>query len=229
MVKKCSCNSDAYWSWYDKVGKFYCFRCSAYADSEFLGEVVELENLPLSLPIPEYFQFSSPWYNLPISLHNRYRFYTAFINGSKFLVLPVYRDGKAVFYTARNLESDEPKYVSALRVKKQYWLSDEHYPIGDLFICEGIADAVYMSQIGQSIALLGTNYNGTLDSWMKSANRIIIAFDGDAVGRIHGMQLARELSDKQIGKRVFLLPIPMNLDPVDLKLDQLQNLIKELH
>lgn len=233
MVKKCICNSDAYHSWYGKVQKTYCFRCSAYVDSETIGEHTDLcvENLPLNIPdvfgLPE--QDDILWLNIPVALARKVGWYLTRLQEKKFLVLPVYRDGKMVFWTARNLESGEPKYLSAHGSKKQYWLSDEHYPTGDLFICEGIADAVYMSQIGQSMALLGTNYNGKLDSWMRSANRIIVAFDGDAVGRIHGMQLARELSDKQIGKRVFLLPIPMNLDPVDLKLDQLQNLIKELH
>lgn len=232
MTKKCVCNSDAYHSWYAKVQKTYCFRCSAYVDSQVIGEHTDLcvENLPLNIPdVLGYASHSDlPWPNITGDVDIRYRWYISILQEKKFLVLPVYRNGKMVFWTARNLESDDPKYLSAHGSKKQYWLSSEHYPTGDLFIAESIADACYMSQLGQSMALLGTNYNGKLDSWMKSANRIIIAFDGDAVGKIQGMQLARYLSDMKIGNKVYLLPIPMNLDPVDLDFQELQKLIKGL-
>jgi hypothetical protein len=180
------------------------------------------------MPEPVHLRHVIPWYNIPLTVSRKFKWYTTEFDGIPFLVLPVYRDSKMVFWTSRNLKSDDPKYISAPGVKKQYWLSGEDYPTKDLFICESIADAAYMSQIGQSVGLMGTKYDGSLDNWMKSARRIVIAFDGDAIGRVQGMVLARYLSDQKIGKKVLMLPTPIGKDPVDMQIQELEEVIRGL-
>lgn len=214
----------------------FCFKCHHYVDSENIGVHGDLcvENKPLEIPDGLY-----PNEEECILLNNKYpnlryngfeygHFYFTRFHEKPFLVLPVYRDGKMVFWTARNLLDNEPKFMSAHGSKKQYWLSDEQYPTGDLFIAESIADACYLSQLGQSVGLLGTSYNCSLDNWLKSSSRIIIAFDGDTVGRVQGMMLARYLRDMEICEKIFVLPVPDNTDPVDMKLDDLKTLVEEL-
>jgi hypothetical protein len=236
MAKVCICNSDAYHSWYAKVQKTYCFRCGAYVDSEILAGHEEecLPNMPLTIPdvlgSPSQYDLDKlEWHNLPISLAIENNWYISTIKGTDYLVLPVYRNSKMVFWTARNLDKKgEPKYLSAHGSRKHYWLSDEQYPTGDLFIAESIADACYLSQLGQSVGLLGTSYNGSLDNWMKSASRIIIAFDGDVVGRIASLTLAKYLCENKICKRVSILAVETGKDPVDINLDTLTILIQGL-
>jgi hypothetical protein len=235
-MKMCTCNSNAYHSWYAKKQKTYCFKCSAYVDSESLGVHGDLcvENRPLEIPDGLYPNeeecklINNKYSNLGYDGYELAHFYFTRIQEKPFLVMPVYRDGKMVFWTARNLQDNEPKFMSARGSKKQYWLSDEQYPTGDLFIAESIVDACYLSQLGQSVGLLGTSYNCSLDNWMKSAKRIIIAFDADPPGRIQGMLLARYLRDMDICKDIKILSLPDGTDPVDMKLDDLKTLVSEL-
>jgi DNA primase len=199
-------------------------------DSESIGEPVEQEYGPLEVPevwgLPE--QSDLLWPNLDPILVRRHGFY---ISPDDRLIMPVFRDGGMVFWTARYVgqynDPNIPKYISA-KAKKQYWLSDEQYPTGDLFICESIVDACYMSQLGQSVGLLGTTYNASLDNWMRSAKRVIVAFDGDMIGKFKGMELAVYLKANKVGKQVLMLPTPWNKDPVDLQLDELKQLVKGL-
>jgi len=232
-MKMCTCNSNAYHSWYAKKQKTYCFKCSAYVDSESLGVHGDLcvENKPLE--IPDFLDYPKRsdiiWPNITEGLATTDgHWYVSIIKGIRFLVLPVYRNSKMVFWTARNLDSNDPKYLSAHGSKKQYWLSDEKYPTGDLFIAESIVDACYLSHLGQSVGLLGTSYNCSLDNWMKSAKRIIVCFDADPPGRIQGMLLARYLRDMDICKDIKILSLPDGTDPVDMKLDDLKTLVSEL-
>ena len=231
-MSNCNCNSDAYWSWYAKVQKTYCFRCSAYVDSEVLGEHEEacIPNEPVKIPdvigLPS--QADIPWSNITLALAREFGWYVSKFKEGKFLVLPVYRNGKMVFYTARNLESNNPKYLSAHGSQKQYFLSSENYPTDTLFIAESIADACYLSLLGQSVGLLGTSYNGSLNNWMKSATKIIICFDGDIAGRVASLTTAKYLRDNSICKRVYILPIPIGKDPNDLEIGELKELVKEL-
>lgn len=233
-MKTCECGTNAYHSWYEKKQKTFCFKCNHYVDSEILGVHEEecLPNEPVRMPdilgLPD--QSDIPWKNISPEMARHYGWYVSILKeGGKFLVLPVYRNGKMVFWTARNLDkTGEPKYLGAHGSRKAYWLSDEQYPTGDLFIAESIADACYLSLLGQSVGLLGTSYNGSLNNWMKSATKIIICFDGDIAGRVASLTTAKYLRDNSICKRVYILPIPIGKDPNDLEIGELKELVQEL-
>ena len=108
-MKLCTCNSNAYHSFYEKKQKFYCWRCSAYVDSENIAEHMDADlsvYRPLEIPdeLRPLEQADIIWPNITLELARSAGWYISEIKGFECLVLPVFRYGKMVFYTARNLE-----------------------------------------------------------------------------------------------------------------------------
>ncbi len=95
---------------------------------------------------------------------------------------------------------------------------------GLILVCEGVADAVYCSPLGTSIALLGSYYNGSLDD--KLAGRhIALCMDCDSAGILAAMRIAGYLRDKGMAKSTKIVMLPNKKDPTDIPIDKLKQLV----
>jgi hypothetical protein len=135
------------------------------------------------------------WPSVTPYLADKYGWYIAEIpNKGEALIMPIYRFGKPVFYSGRLLGTNvtKHKYHYPSGVQRQYWLSDHPLFKSTVFFAEGVADAVVLSQYGTSVALLGMNYDGSLDGLLKGC-RVILAMDGDVAGVCGAVQIAKKL------------------------------------
>lgn len=138
--------------------------------------------------------------------------------------MPVLKSGSPQYYSARLLgKGTGSKYLYPKGVKKLYWTSDDQLsPVGSpVIICEGVADAVYCSLIGPSIALLGSHYNGSLDDLL--ANRVVaLCLDGDAAGIFAAITAKQKL---KVAKNVKVVILPHKFDPTDIPVEELRRII----
>ncbi len=119
-------------------------------------------------------------------------------------ILPYWKDGKVVYYTARALENQEPKYKNLPGIaplwNEEYLTTSQK---GDVIIvCEGIFDALSCEELGYSaIALGGTQH---LEKLFERAENtpasIFFLFDNDSAGRAAGEKA------KKKGFVVFQIP-----------------------
>lgn len=157
------------------------------------------------------------------------------IYNREYLVMPIYRpdvSSEPVFYSARCLtdckHSDgfvPPKYSYPLNRKKEIWRSwdfageSASVPINKhVLVGEGVADAVWLSQLGPSVALLGSH--GDLD------RPFILVLDGDERGITAAFDIVQTAKRKGLvdAKTVVL---PHDLDPTDVSVKDLQKMILE--
>jgi DNA primase len=123
-----------------------------------------------------------------------YQWYVAEINGFEYLVMPILRGGKAIFYSARALDKAAPKKYHYHRgAKREYWLSNDRLERSPIFLCEGVADAVALSPYGSSVGLLGGSYDESLDALLKG-RKVIVAFDGDFRGYCMAVEVAAKIA-----------------------------------
>jgi replicative DNA helicase len=103
-------------------------------------------------------------------------------------ILPYWKNGKVVYYTARALEGQEPRYKNLTGTAP---LFNEEYLTtakkGDVVvICEGIFDALSIEETGhKAIALGGTQHLNKLFKAVENTKGIIFltAFDNDEAGK----------------------------------------------
>ena len=103
-------------------------------------------------------------------------------------ILPYWKNGKVVYYTARALEGQEPRYKNLTGTAP---LFNEEYLTtakkGDVVvICEGIFDALSVEETGhKAIALGGTQHLNKLFKAVENTKGIIFltAFDNDEAGK----------------------------------------------
>ena len=210
-----------------KIG--YCFDCySILSDSLFTKEE-QKEYRQVTMP-PMFEEFSekrwkelSPWPYLTYRLAKANMVYFGRIYNREYIILPVVEGKyKPIFYMARDIRKDCPKkykYLGPHDGKKIYWHKglekDTNTYICDVYVCEGIADAIYMSQFGAAVALMGLSYNHSLDKELEG-HRIILCLDNDFAGNIASILLYTELEKtlKDIVGIKFLL-LDEGKDPVD--------------
>ena len=199
----CACGDASY------HGEYKCFRCGERIVS--IGRVpIEKVYELVVMPQQTHDTFTLPWPNLLMSIALSFGFYRS----NDRLIMPVmdYEIDKPVFYSARLLDGEGLKYLYPSKAKKVYWTSSKELIRPVTFICEGIADAAYMSQWGNSVALMGVNYNRSLDVLLKD-KKVIILFDGDTRGILGSCKVEYQL---QPVARVVGLTLPDGKDPVDL-------------
>ena len=180
-------NIDAYW----------CFDCKMLISSYFFSKEEQRKYKECVAPplweelTPKRWKEISPWTHISYELAKKYHVYLGCLYDHEYIILPVIRDNRLVFYSARIVGDRKPKYLTAKGCKKEYWVSSFEFS-SLIFICEGVADAIYMSQFGTSIALLGLHYNGSLDQLLKDKT-IVICFDKDLAGECAALSLAGQL------------------------------------
>jgi hypothetical protein len=203
---------------------WFCLQCKQFIKAEEVQDKCEEPKLP-----PEIFGISerlwktvSPWPLMPFETAKKYGWYITIIGLDDYLVMPIWRNGEAVFYSARNLSNNGgPKYNYQKGAKREYWTSRDTME-SPIVICEGVADAAYVSNVADSIALLSNYYNNSLNSTL-AGKRVIVALDGDTVGITSAFTIAKQL--KGLVKSVSVVTLPDGLDPTDLELPALKELL----
>lgn len=200
MRQNCTCTHDSYHTTFTGHGGMkrygHCFGCGATWEEsdEGLQARISPPPQPLIMPLPTRQLRTSDWLERWPSITPetvaKHDWYVSELHGLEYLIMPVVREGTPVFYSARALDpTASKKYLHASGQKKQYWLSDEGLVRDPIFICEGVADAAALAQHSSSVALMGINYDGSLDRLLKN-REVIIALDGDAAGMLASTLLA---------------------------------------
>ncbi len=158
------------------------------------------------------------WSRIPFKIAKKYGWYISVTTTGEYLVMPILRASRPVFESARRLTGDGSKYIYPKGVDKHVWLSGK---IGNVaLIAEGVADAAYLSQLGSSIALLGSFVGPEVVTLTKKKGvSTLLLFDGDIKGR---EATIKALTLLPWAKPVFL---PEDKDPTDLSLNALRKLI----
>jgi len=204
-------------------GKFrFCLRCRKVI------EKVEVEEGVLEMP-PRIFEIDerlwaerSPWSLMPFQIVQKFDWYISMIGVDEFLIMPIKRGGVNVSFSARRLSGSGNKYHYQTGVKKVYFLSDDRMVHDPIILCEGVADAAYCSQIGSSVGVLGSYYDGSLDELLGNRN-VAIIFDCDGAGLVSAMRIATHI--QKIAKSCRVVVLPNKKDPTDLPLDELKERI----
>lgn len=209
-----------------KVGPLlFCRDCKQYlsADAE-----KDKEYVPCILP-PRVYTISeqrwkeiAPWPLIPYSLVKQYEWYISFLKGSQYLIMPILRDGKQVYFSARKIDDGPgPKYYYQFGAKKEYWLSTD-FPNEIILIGEGVADAVYLSQFGSSVGILGSYYDASLDGAIRG-RRVYLVMDSDGAGIAASLCIAAHCNT--IAKETKIVLLPQGLDPTDIPANELKGYI----
>lgn len=175
-----------------------------------------------------YWKDRNPW-RISRKMALKYRWYGSIIYNREYLVMPIYdhaASSEPVFYSARCLTECEtaPKYDTPKDYKRVMWKSWEFVDLssptdGDyVLIGEGVADAAWLSQLGPSIALLGSH--GELN------RPFILVLDGDERGINAAFEIVQEAKRAGLvdAKTVVL---PAGADPTDVPVDELRSIIFE--
>lgn len=166
----------------------------------------------------------TPWPHIGAQLVQKHQWYISMLNSQDYLIMPILKNGYPVYYSARRLgEGNGLKYQYPKGVKKSLWVSTDALEQDPIIICEGVADAVYCSQISSSVAVLGSYYNGSLDSLFINRD-IVLCFDGDTAGIIAAVNIMSQLKNVR-SKRMVVLP--KDNDPTDVEINKLTEYIKE--
>jgi len=237
-MSTCICDGSYAAPWHSK-GVMWCWRCNAPA-----GKILEPKRksrvepfVPLVLPpklcelTKEYWEANRPWINLSYDLVVKYGFYIGKIYEAVYLVMPITRRGFTVSFSARLLEKDRDdlrKYCLPKGIHKEYWLSSDNLSEGNLvFIAEGIADAAYLSQLGNSVALCGSHYSGEIDNLLRDKICVIMMdHDAEGFGQTSSCLIRSYLDQKDI-KSWILSPYPKN-DPTDLTAEEIQSRLRDM-
>ena len=197
--------------------KCFCLNCKQYIDKPKEEDSHELVIPPRIYKLsPQLWESVRPWKTITTTLATSFGWYITLITMEDYLIMPIYKNGQMVFYSARRLTGRGMKYLYPTGVQKKYFQSSDTL-VSPIFICEGVADAVYMSQFGSSIAVLGSYYDGSLDSSLLGHDCYIV-FDGDAAGMVAGIRLASQIKAKMI-------VLPNGKDPTDLSISEMKELV----
>jgi DNA primase len=204
-------------------GLDFCLQCKQYIPKEEIKDELPLVMPPRIYEITEkLWKITAPWPLIPFHLVEKYGWYVSYLNSHQYLIMPIWRNGSAAYYSARLLDADPQalKYQYPKGVKKLYWISSDELA-SPVIITEGVADGVYCSQFGSSVAVLGSYYNNSLDD-LLTGKHIVLCFDADAPGMVAAMRIATQL---KVAKTVKLIVLPYKKDPTDLEPSKLKEFI----
>lgn len=205
-------------------GQFgFCLSCKQVIEIKEEITTEELVMPPRIFEITEkLWENIKPWKLMPFHLIKENGWYISILNNEEYLIMPIQRMGQNIYFSARKLHlktTQTSKYLYPTGVKKSIYSSrgtGEKY-----IITEGVADAVYCSQIYPSIALLGCYYNGSLDIEL-TGKEILLCLDGDSPGILASLLLVKSF---KTAKSVKIVSLPIGLDPTDIPIDQLKTII----
>ncbi len=159
----------------------------------------------------------NPWPLIPLRIAEKYGWYGSVHGMDDYLVMPIFRNGLPVNYSARRITNNGGKkyLVPADRTRYMWQSTDKLTP--PVLVGEGVADAAWLSGIRNSVALLGNS--GDLDM------PLVIMLDGDSKGiegafRIFENQRKRGL----FGSSVVVLSAG---DPTDYTIQELKQIIRD--
>ena len=205
----------------------FCLSCKATVPCD--DEPAEPQQLVMP---PKIFEITerlwtqrAPWPLISFELAKKYQWYFSFLGTTEYLIMPVLKNSEAIYYSARimNPDATKSKYLYPKGVKRSYWTSKDIFESNEVMICEGVADAVYCSNLGDSVAILGSYYNGSLDNSLRGRS-VYLVLDGDSAGIIASVRICAQI--RPIAKSVKVVVLPNKKDPTDLEVDELRSLIK---
>jgi len=164
------------------------------------------------------------------------RVYARFSNRITF---PIYNQGgKLVGFGGRTISNHPAKYINSPQSKvfdKSRLLYGYHKArssiakMDEVIVCEGYLDVIMLHQAGftNTVATLGTALTSThIPQLLKSASRVIIAYDGDSAGINAAFKASTMLSQK--GAKGGIVIFGGGLDPADMVKDGKIKELKEI-
>lgn len=146
---------------------------------------------------------------IPLSLIEKYKLSIEHTPAGKRAVLPIWKNGKVIFYTSRAIDGQEPKYKNAYG--SSYLFNEDLIqtaePGDTIFVTEGIFDALSIEKFGyNAIALGGLQHHEKLTKLIdetKCSATFVTVFDNDEEknGKKAGAEMRKRLGFKY-------LPIP---------------------
>ncbi len=167
------------------------------------------------------------WMRIPFIVAHKNGWYISVTAHGDYLVMPIFRNGKQVFYSARRLRGEGSKYIYPKGVDKRVWIShnmERGIDIRRVFLVEGAADAAYLtflfSKWAGAIGLLGSYLSPEVFT-LTEGMIIYTMFDGDVKGREATMGVQKKMP--------WSIPIflPRDADPTDLTKRELHSIMKQ--
>lgn len=113
------------------------------------------------------------------------------------IILPVFEDGKCVFWQGRAVEGATPKYISVQSAKKPLFVaSDPSHDVWTAVITEDMLSAIRVTPVDRCFtgyALLGTHGPDDLAEQLKKYTYVFVWLDNDTAGRRKGVELTERL------------------------------------
>lgn len=203
-------------------GKLLCLECGEVIEKQIkVYDTSVLQMPPVIYGITEaLWNQIKPWPLMPFALVKKYGWYVSFLYGRQYLIMPVFRNKKPVFYSARCLEKCEKrfKYSYPENREKAPWKSPKKGRSKYVLVGEGLADAAYMSQLATARALLG--------SYGELPEHVIIIMDGDIKGIEAAFRIVQTMRKQGIVDALTVM-LPPGKDPTDMPLAELRKIIYE--
>lgn len=101
------------------------------------------------------------------------------------LVIPFFFNGELVFYQARDLEDQKPKYLNAKSIKAAHILYPYDTLADSVVVCEGPIDAISLQRSGVNATSIQGSFCSIVQMEMLGTNpgmEIILGFDADKAG-----------------------------------------------
>lgn len=147
------------------------------------------------------------------------------------IVFPVFEDHTKKFYIGRKIDeySKYPRYLYYPEgIKKSDYLFnyDCVKSADEIIICEGIFDAIQISNFGFShvVALFGSSISKKQEEkiWELNAENLVLCFDGDK----KGFDIAYDVANLFLNKDVRVMLFNTNLDPAEITYRDFEKLYK---
>lgn len=145
------------------------------------------------------------------------------------VILPVYEDGKCIFWQGRQIDGAGPKYISVRSAKKPVFMAEAEVPMYNATITEDMLSAIRMSKYrpedGPStkthctgVALLGTNGPDDLAVRLAGFKWITVWLDDDVAGRTKATEIAQRMKlVTNASVRIIHAPEPKKLSDKEIK------------
>lgn len=123
------------------------------------------------------------------------------------LLIPEWRDGKAIFYQARSLnQHDVPKYLNPSLPKPIFGLHSLRQETAFVVVSEGPFDVLPLIEAGGAAVALMGSFSAELNAVELAGRTIIVGLDNDEAGRYAGQVLTDGLIEE--GMSAIFLPPP---------------------
>lgn len=135
------------------------------------------------------------------------------------VIIPVYSEGKLVYWQARGFDRDRPKYINPQVNRSEYV-----YKAGkgdELVLTEDILSATRFANITEAWSLMGVNLtDSVLLQLIKDGRPVTVALDPDPPGIAGGLSVFNKLQSVGIRARNITHALPM--DPKLMTLEDLK-------